>query len=83
MAHGINPNQLARWRRELNQAPRARPHLVEVRPLPADAATPAAGTTGAVTPGIIEFDCRGGHLRVTGDANPDLVRLILAALTLR
>ena len=81
MAHDINPNQLARWRRE--QARAARPHFIEIRPLPAAVEVAAPAKLRADPMAVIDLDCGGGHLRVTGNADPDLVRLVLAALTVK
>jgi transposase len=81
MAHDINPNQLARWRRELARAPR--PHFIEIRPLPSAPELASPAKLRVDPPPVIDLDVGGGHLRVTGNADPDLVRLVLAALTVR
>ena len=80
LAHGINANQLHKWRRDLQRpkAPATRNALlpVTVEPAPIMIGTP----TTEPCPGAIEIEFSNARLTVRGQVDLDALQTILAVL---
>ena len=83
--HGINANQLFKWRRQSLLA-EAGPSAPAISLLPvtllADEPGPVAAPTsvGAAEPGQIEIALTGATVRIQGTVDPAMLRLVLSSL---
>jgi transposase len=74
---GIHTSQLFRWRQELCGPAQAAPAFSAVTVVP----EPGAATTAAPVPGAIEIEFASGtRMRISGGADPSIVRALVAAL---
>jgi transposase len=73
--HGLHPNQVFTWRRELRE--RAAPAV-------SFAAVRVAAPLAAARSGLIEIElCGGDRLRVAGDVDAEALRRVIAVLEAR
>lgn len=89
--HGINANQLFKWRRQFLLAegdasalPAQTPPAISLLPVTVVADEPAPATapsSASVTePGQIEITLVGGTVRIQGTVDPAMLRLVLSSL---
>jgi transposase len=83
-AHGVNANQVFAWRRQYQQgllkaAKRLSPGLLAVRI--AEPGAPAGDTkTPPTLSGMIQVELPKGKLRLTGQVDPEVLRVVLETL---
>jgi transposase len=81
MAHGINANQLHKWRRQFSGAPTAVaasvPSLIPVMVVPDDAARSSVDDS---PPGRIEIELGRARISLSGRVDLDVLHTVLATL---
>jgi transposase len=83
-AHGVNTNQVVAWRRQYQQgllkaAKRLTPGLLAVR-LAEGGVQPRQTPSPRARSGMIQVELPRGKLRLTGQVDPQVLRVVLEAL---
>lgn len=84
-ARGVNANQVFQWRRLYGQGRLGNPPASVARLLPVSiaettSATILGGANGTVAPGTIHLELRKARVRIEGNIDPAVLRLVLQSV---